>query len=132
MNIFEQAVRQQIRFEFNGQVTIEQLYNARRTTNFKDSLISYEEELQYQVEGFGKSTRRTSVEKSKLQKDTELKLAIVTALLDEIDIDEKNAKEKANNNARKQELLELKAKKQKMAEEELTIEELDAQLALLN
>ena len=131
MNIFEQAVRQQIRFEFNGQVTIEQLYNARRTNSFKESLIAYEEDLTKQVEAFGKTTRRTSVEKTKSQKDTELKLSIVTALLDEIEADEKNAKEKADKDVRRQELLALKAKKQKLAEEELSIEQIDAELAAL-
>lgn len=131
MNIFEQAVRQQIRFDFNGQVTIEQLYNARRTNSFKESLIAYEEDLTKQVEAFGKTTRRTSVEKTKSQKDTELKLSIVTALLDEIEADEKNAKEKADKDVRRQELLALKAKKQKLAEEELSIEQIDAELAAL-
>ena len=131
MNIFEQAVRQQIRFDFNGQVTIEQLYNARRTNTFKESLIAYEEDLTKQVEAFGKTTRRTSVEKTKSQKDTELKLSIVTALLDEIEADEKNAKEKADKDVRRQELLALKAKKQKLAEEELSIEQIDAELAAL-
>lgn len=132
MNNFEQAVRQQIRFDLNGQVSIEQLYNARRTSNFKEYLISYEDELLKQVETFGKSSRRNSVEKTKLQKETELKLSIITALLDEIEADEKNEKEKANNALRRQELLDLKAKKQKLAEEELSIEEIDAKLALLN
>lgn len=132
MNLFEQAVRQQIRFDINGQINIEQLYNARRTSNFKESLINYEDDLTKEVKSFGERTRRTSVEKTKLQKETELKLAIITSLIDEIEIDEKNAKEKANNQERKQKLLALKAKKQEMAEEELSIEELDAQIALLD
>lgn len=131
MNIFEQAVRQQIRFDFNGQVTIEQLYNARRTNSFKESLIAYEEDLTKQVEAFGKTTRRTSVEKTKSQKDTELKLSIVTALLDEIEADEKNAKEKADKDVRRQELLALKAKKQQEKIASMSEEEIDAELAAL-
>jgi hypothetical protein len=131
MNIFEQAVRQQIRFDFNGQVTIEQLYNARRTNTFKESLIAYEEDLTKQVEAFGKTTRRTSVEKTKYQKDTELKLSIVTALLDEIDADEKNAKEKADKDVKRQELLALKAKKQQEKIASMSEEEIDAELAAL-
>ncbi len=131
MNIFEQAVRQQIRFDFNGQVTIEQLYNARRTNTFKESLIAYEEDLTKQVEAFGKTTRRTSVEKTKSQKDTELKLSIVTALLDEIEADEKNAKEKADKDVRRQELLALKAKKQQEKIASMSEEEIDAELAAL-
>lgn len=131
MNIFEQAVRQQIRFDFNGQVTIEQLYNARRTNSFKESLIAYEEDLTKQVEAFGKTTRRTSVEKTKSQKDTELKLSIVTALLDEIEADEKNAKENADKDVRRQELLALKAKKQQEKIASMSEEEIDAELAAL-
>jgi hypothetical protein len=131
MNLFEEAVRQQIRFDINGQINIEQLYNARRTSNFKESLISYEEDLTKEVKAFGERTRRTSVEKTNKQKVTELKLAIITSLIDEIEIDEKDAKEKADNQERKQKLLALKAKKQDMAEEEMSIEEIDAQLALL-
>ena len=85
MNIFEQAVRQQLRFDFNGLISIEQLYSAKRTSNFKDSLIAYEEHLTDMLSSFGKSSRRITTTKTKAQKETELKLAIVSALLDEIE-----------------------------------------------
>lgn len=132
MNIFEQAVRQQLRFDFNGQITIEQLYAVRRTAKFKEDLIAYEEALQDQVESFGKSSRRTSNIKTKTQKDVELRLDIISALLDEIEADEITAKEKANKDARKQELLALKAKKQAEQLEGLSLDEIEAQLAVLS
>lgn len=128
MNIFEQAVRQQTRFDFNGQINIEQLYNARITSKFKEDLISYEEDLAKQVESFGKSLRRNSIEKTKLQKETELKLSIITAFLDEIEVNEKEAKEKADKAERKQELLALKRDKQKINDANLSIEDIDKEL----
>lgn len=131
MNIFEQAVRQQLRFDFNGQISIEQLYAVRKTVKFKEDLIAYEEALQNQVESFGKSSRRTSTVKSKAQKDVELRLDIVSALLDEIEADEIAAKEKANKDAKKQELLALREKKQSEQLASLSLEEIDAQLAIL-
>lgn len=131
MNIFEQAVRQQLRFDFNGQISIEQLYAVRKTVKFKEDLIAYEEALQNQVESFGKSSRRTSTVKSKAQKDVELRLDIVSALLDEIEADEIAAKEKANKDVRRQELLLAKAELEAQEIKKLTKEEIDAQLALL-
>lgn len=131
MNIFEQAVRQQLRFDFNGQISIEQLYAVRKTAKFKEDLIAYEELLQNQVESFGKSSRRTSIVKSKAQKDVELRLDIISALLDEIEADEIAAKEKANKDAKKQELLALREKKQSEQLASLSLEEIDAQLAIL-
>ena len=131
MNIFEQAVRQQLRFDFNGQISIEQLYAVRKTAKFKEDLIAYEELLQNQVESFGKSSRRTSIVKSKAQKDVELRLDIVSALLDEIEADEIAAKEKANKDVRRQELLLAKAELEAQEIKKLTKEEIDAQLALL-
>ena len=132
MNIFEQAVRQQLRFDFNGQISIEQLYAVRKTVKFKEDLIAYEEALQDQVEGFGKSSRRTSTTKTKAQKDVELRLDIISALLDEIELEEKVAREKANNDAKKQELLTLKAQKQSEQLASLSLEEIEARLAVLS
>jgi hypothetical protein len=131
MNIFEQAVRTQLRFDFSGQISIEQLYNARKTATFKEALIAYEEQLQNQVESFGKSSRRNSAQKTKEQKIVELRLDCVSNLLDEIELEEKEAKEKSSKEAKKQELLALKAQKQSEQLASLTLEEIDAQLAAL-
>ena len=131
MNIFEQAVRQQLRVDVMGTSSIEQLYSAKRGSALKEALIQYEEQLQNQVESFGKSSRRVTTNKTKLQKDVELRLAIVSALLDEIEADEVAAKEKASLTERKQELLALKAEKQKEQRASMSLEEIEAQLAEL-
>lgn len=131
MNIFEQAVRQQLRFDFMGTSSIEQLYAAKRSSTLKEALIQYEEQLQNQVEAFGKSSRRVTTNKTKLQKDVELRLAIVSALLDEIEADEVAAKEKAELTERKQELLALKAQKQAEQRASMSLEEIEAELAQL-
>jgi len=128
MNYFEQAVRQQLRFDFNGQISIEQLYAVNRTSKFKELLIAYEEDLEKTVESFGKASRRTSTEKTKLQKEVELRLAIISSLLDEIEEEEKLAKEKSSKEAKRQELLALKAQKQSEQLAELSLEEIDEQL----
>jgi hypothetical protein len=112
MNMFEQAVRQQLRFDFKGQISIEQLYAMRRTQTLKDELITYEEQLTEQAASFGKTTRRQSVDKSLAQKQVELRLAIISSLLDEIEQQEKESAEKSDKQAKRQELLALKAQKQ--------------------
>jgi hypothetical protein len=131
MNIFEQAVRQQLRFDFKGQSSIEQLYAMRKTQSLKDELISYEEDLQKQSESFGKNSRRASIEKTKAQKDVELRLSIISSLLDEIEQNEKDAAEKADKQAKRQELLALKAQKQSEQMNSLSLEEIEAQLKAL-
>lgn len=131
MNIFEQAVRTQLRFDFMGTISIEQLYSAKRSSTFKEDLIKYEEQLQNQVESFGKSSRRVTTNKTKFQKDAELKLAVVSALLDEMEADEVALKEKAILTERKQELLALKAQKQAEQRAAMSLEEIDAELAKL-
>jgi hypothetical protein len=131
MNMFEQAVRQQLRFDFKGQISIEQLYAMRRTQTLKDELITYEEQLTEQAASFGKTTRRQSVDKSLAQKQVELRLAIISSLLDEIEQQEKESAEKSDKQAKRQELLALKAQKQAEQLKGLSLEEIDAQLAAL-
>jgi len=132
MNLFEQAVRQQLRFDFKGLLSIEQLFSMKRTKALKEELITYEEQLMSQLLSFGKTTRRQSIEKSTTQKQIELRLAIITYLLDEIEQQEKESIEKADKLAKRQELLALKAQKQSEIMSNLSIEEIDKQLAELD
>ena len=132
MNLFEQAVRQQLRFDFKGLLSIEQLFSMKRTKALKEELITYEEQLMSQLLSFGKTTRRQSIEKSTTQKQIELRLAIITYLLDEIEQQEKESIEKADKLAKRQELLALKAQKQSETMSNLSIEEIDKQLAELD
>ncbi len=128
MSLIEQAVRQQLRFNFNGSISIEQLYAMRKTKTLKEELIAYEEQLTEQVASFGKTTRRQSVEKSTVQKQVELRLAIITAFIDEIEQLEKESAEKSEKAAKRQELLALRAQKQADAMSALSVEEIDKQL----
>ena len=80
MNIFELASRLKLRFNFNGTVSVEQLWDVKQDN--LDSLITYEEQLTEVVESYGKSTRRKAGRKTKEQELNELRLAIVSAILD--------------------------------------------------
>ncbi len=128
MNIFEQAVRQQLRFNFKGSITVEQLYNTRKTESFKNELISYEESLTEECEKYSKSSRRNGIERTQIQKENELRLALVTNLLDEIIAMEKASEEAASKREKKQELLSLKAMKEQESLRSLTLEEINQKI----
>lgn len=126
MNIFEQAVRQKIRLDVSGSISIEQLYAARPGTTFIKELQDYEDALLTQLETLEKPSRRKNA-KSEIRKELELKLSIVSGYLDEMEelknkqLLEKEIKEK------EQELLSLiHLKKQEITKaksiEELTVE----------
>lgn len=83
-NIFEQAVRCQLRLELpKGAISIEQLYNATPSTELKAALEAYEQALTEQLEKMGKRTRKFKGKYSESRKLTELRLAVVTGYLDE-------------------------------------------------
>ena len=95
MNIFEEASRLKLRFNLQqGNLTAEQLWDLK-----EESLIDYEETLEETADTFVKRKRRVSTIKTKEQKLTELRLAIVTHILDtkraesEIQISERLTKE---------------------------------------
>lgn len=77
-DIFALATRKRLRFQVpQGEVNIESLWRVNVPV-----LISYEEELEKAVEQFGKTSRRRSQTKTAEQEDTELRLAIVSYILD--------------------------------------------------
>lgn len=132
MNLFEQAVRQQLRFKLNGLITIEQLYASYHKNSSKSVLRQYASELKQELEGFkGFDVFDDASIKSKEQEQTELRLSIVKQLYTEIKEDEVAAKEKASVTERKQELLALKAQKQAEQRASLTLEEIEEQLKVL-
>lgn len=96
MEIFEKATRLKLRFQINGEITTEQLWNVKEST-----LIAYEEELQEQVEKFGKTSRRKSSYKTKEQEGVELKLAIVSHVLDTVIKEREDLQDQANIKDRK-------------------------------
>jgi len=119
-NIFEEAVRRNLTFDFKGQVTIQQLYASKDLA----ALEEYEAKLNEQVEKFGKRTRKTTTAKSAEQETLELQLAIVSRILDvklqEIE-DKKLEKENKDYNASLDALI---YEKQQEALKSLSIEEL--------
>ncbi len=131
MNIFEQAVRQQIRLEVNGSISIEQLYSAKPNASFINALENYEESLENELSKLEKPSRRKNVEKSELRKQLELKLAIVTGYLDEQENLRKKREEQASLKAEEQRLLELISRKKEELDGSKTIEELEESLAKL-
>jgi hypothetical protein len=121
-NIFEQATRSKLRFQVpQGEINVEQLWSLKQET-----LITYEESLLEEVEKFGKNSRRRSVTKTKVQNEAELRLAIVSYILDVLDKEQSeatSAKEVKEHNARIDQLIASK-KEEKMAN--LSLEELEA------
>lgn len=119
MNIFEQASRERLRFDLSGQISTEQLWDVKL-----DNLISYEESLAETVESYGKSTRRKAGRKTKEQELNELRLAIVTAVLDTRIKEQEEAKEALQNKAHNQKIMDLIAAKQDEELKSMSAEEL--------
>lgn len=123
MNIFEQASRVKLRFDVNGQISVEQLW----TVNMQ-SLANYEQTLTEMVESYGKSTRRTRQTRTAEQNANELRLAIVTHILD---VREQEAEASTNAAATKehnQRILELIRAKQEQKLADMSEDELKALL----
>jgi hypothetical protein len=128
MNIFEQAVRQQIRLNVAGNISIEQLYSAKPTSSFISVLENYEEELTNELSKLEKPSRRHNVAKSNQRKELELKLTIITSYLDEQESIRKDIANKRVLKEKEDELLSLIAEKQKEVDKGKTLEELQAEL----
>lgn len=119
MNVFEQASRDKLRFDLQGQISVEQLWDVKI-----DNLISYEEGLSETVESYGKSTRRKAGRKTKEQELNELRLAIVTSILDTRIEEQNTAAEKLRNDAHNKKIMELIARKQDAELEAMSAEDL--------
>jgi len=134
MNIFEQASRRKLRFDINGSLSVEQLWDlaVKRTrgneTEGRDLLIAYEAELTETVESFGKSTRRVKVDRSLEQENTQLRLNIVTHILNTVEEEDANASSAEGNRKHNQEILQLIADKKKAAMGTMSIEDLEKML----
>jgi len=121
MEPFIKASRLKLRFDLQGQISTEQLWSV----NF-DQLVSFEEQLTEVVEGYGKSSRRkTSNHKSKEQELNELRLAIVTAILDIRVKEQEEAASAAETKAHNTRIKELIAAKQEAELANLPIAELE-------
>ena len=106
-NIFETASRLKLRFDISGQISTEQLWDAKMP-----ALVDYEQQLTEVVEGYGKSTRRTRAAKTVAQEINELRLAIVSYVLDVREKEAEEARSAASDKENNQKILALIAEKQ--------------------
>ena len=123
MNIFEKASRLRLRFNVEGNISVEQLWTAPMTR-----LVEYEQALTEVVEGYGKSTRRTKKVRSIEQEANELRLEIITYILDVREAEQEAASVIAETKEHNQKILELIKNKKDAALTEKTVEELEAML----
>lgn len=106
-NIFETASRLRLRFDINGQISVEQLWDAKMP-----ALVDYEQQLTEVVEGYVKSTRRTRAARTITQEMNELRLEIVTYVLDVREKEAEEARNAASDKENNQKILALIAEKQ--------------------
>ena len=123
MDIFQKATRLKLRFDLNGQISTEQLWDANI-----DALTTYEEQLTEAVEAFGKSIRRKATTKTKAQELQELRLQVVTSVLDIRIKEQEDAKTAADTKAHNARIMELIARKQEEQLQGKSLEELEAML----
>lgn len=123
MNIFEQASRDKLRFDVDGRISVEQLWTVKM-----QSLINFEQTLTEMVEGYGKSTRRTRQTRTEEQRANELRLAIVTHILDVREAEAEAATNAAATKEHNQKVLAEKRRRQELALTTMSDAELDALL----
>ena len=117
-NIFETASRLKLRFDISGQISVEQLWDAKMP-----ALVDYEQQLTEVVDGYGKSTRRTRAARTVAQEMNELRLEIVTYVLDVREKEAEEAKSAASVKEHNQKILEVIAQKQNQQLADMSIEE---------
>ncbi len=132
VNIFEQATRLDLTFQLPiGELKINDLWKlkpTRRAGKVVDDLADYEVELQEQLSKFGLVKRRGSNYKTQEQQLLELRLAIVSHILDVRESEATAAKQEAANKAHNDKIMALIAKKQDDKLGDLSVEELQALL----
>ena len=120
MDFFEKASRIKLRFDLNGQISVEHLWNASMS-----ALADYEQQLTETVESYGKSTRRSKKTRTEQQELNQLRLEIVTYILDVREEELEVAKNAANVKEHNQKILELIRNKQDQKLQEMSVEELE-------
>lgn len=135
-DVFVQGIRNKVRFQLpQGELTMEQLFdlkpiksrtekNEDGTPKVIDVLADYEAQLQTEVESFAKVTRRGSSTRTATQNLTQLKLSIVTAILDIRDSEADEAATKAAIKAHNAEIDELLAEHDRRDKANLSREQL--------
>ena len=122
--MYKQAVKEGIQITTRkGLLSIQQLFTVDTET-----LILCEEELQGEVEAVGKTQRRKRAARTKSESLLELKLSIVSDILDDREKEESEAKDEALRKANNQKIAEIIARKKEGELEGKSIEELEALL----
>lgn len=123
--LFETATRNKMRFPFRGMISVEDLWDLSLTN--LDSVFKT-------LNAEAKKSEEESLLETKSKENEELsnKIEIVKYIVN-IKLEEKKTRENARKNAEmKQRLLEIKAKRQDEALENMSDEDLDKMLAELN
>lgn len=123
-NLFESATRSKMRFPFKGMISVEDLWDLSLTN--LDSVFKT-------LNAEAKKSEEESLLNTKSKEDEEIsnKIEIVKYIVS-VKLDEKKKRENAKKNAEmRQRLLEIKAKRQDAALENMSDEDLDKALAEL-
>lgn len=123
--LFELATRNKMRFPFRGMISVEDLWDLSLTN--LDSVFKI-------LNAEAKKSEEESLLNTKSKEDEEIsnKIDIVKYIVN-VKLEEKRAREDARKNAEmKQRLLEIKAKRQDAALENMSDEDLDKMLAKLD
>lgn len=123
-NLFESATRSKMRFPFKGMISVEDLWDLSLTN--LDSVFKT-------LNAESKKSEEESLLNTKSKEDEEIsnKIEIVKYIVG-VKLDEKKKREDAKKNAEmRQRLLEIKAKRQDAALENMSDEDLDKALAEL-
>lgn len=123
-NLFESATRSKMRFPFKGMISVEDLWDLSLT-----NLDSVFKTLNAEVKKFEEESLLHT--KSKEDEEISNKIEIVKYIVN-VKLNEKKKRENDKKNAEtRQKLLEIKAKRQNAALENMSDEELDKALAEL-
>lgn len=123
--LFELATRNKMRFPFRGMISVEDLWDLSLT-----NLDSVFKTLNAEAKKFEEESLLNT--KSKEDEEISNKIDIVKYIVN-VKLEEKRAREDARKNAEmKQRLLEIKAKRQDAALENMSDEDLDKMLAELD
>jgi len=124
-NLFESATRSKMRFPFKGMISVEDLWDLSLT-----NLDSVFKTLNAEAKKFEEESLLNT--KSKEDEEISNKIEIVKYIVS-VKLDEKKKREDAKKNAEmRQRLLEIKAKRQDAALENMSDEDLDKALAELS
>ena len=120
LNLFEQGTFLHLRFEYKGQITIEDLW-CLSLLQLNEIAVNLHNTIQKEEVSFISVKSPTSV-------TNELKLQIVKRVIEVKQYHKKQQEDALINKLKKQELLELKAAKQLEQKLQMSLEEIDKQL----